>query len=63
MDEVDYVVITAGRFDLLVEVVCADDDHLLNVINRQIRAVPGVRDTEAFVYLKLRKQSYSWGTH
>jgi Lrp/AsnC family transcriptional regulator for asnA, asnC and gidA len=63
MDEVDYVVITAGRFDVLVEVVCTDDDHLLNVINHQIRAVPGVRDTEAFVYLKLRKQSYSWGTH
>ncbi len=62
MDEVDYVVITAGRFDLLVEVVCVDDDHLLEVINRQIRSVPGVRDTEAFVYLKLRKQSYSWGT-
>ncbi|HEX6233812.1 MAG TPA: Lrp/AsnC family transcriptional regulator [Jiangellaceae bacterium] len=62
MQEVDYVVITAGRFDLLVEVVCVDDDHLLNVINRQIRSVPGVRDTEAFVYLKLRKQSYSWGT-
>jgi Lrp/AsnC family transcriptional regulator, regulator for asnA, asnC and gidA len=62
MEEVDYVVITAGRFDLLLEVVCVDDDHLLEVINRRIRAVPGVRDTEAFVYLKLRKQSYSWGT-
>jgi Lrp/AsnC family transcriptional regulator for asnA, asnC and gidA len=62
MEEVDYVVITAGRFDLLLEVVCVDDDHLLEVINRRIRAVSGVRDTEAFVYLKLRKQSYSWGT-
>src|SRR3954466_132445 len=56
MSEVDYVVITAGSFDILVEVVCEDDDHLLDVINRRIRAIPGVRHTESFVYLKLRKQ-------
>jgi Lrp/AsnC family transcriptional regulator for asnA, asnC and gidA len=62
MPEVDYVVVTAGSFDVLVEVVCTDDDHLLDVLNRRIRAVPGVRDTEAFVYLKLHKQIYSWGT-
>jgi len=62
MTEVDYVVITAGAFDILVEVVCEDDDHLLNVINKRIRAIPGVRHTESFVYLKLRKQIYSWGT-
>jgi len=62
MAEVDYVVITAGAYDLLVEVVCEDDDHLLDVINRRIRAIPGVRHTESFVYLKLRKQIYTWGT-
>ncbi|MEO8328895.1 MAG: Lrp/AsnC family transcriptional regulator [Candidatus Nanopelagicales bacterium] len=62
MTEVDYVVITAGAFDILVEVVCEDDDHLLDVINKRIRAIPGVRHTESFVYLKLRKQIYSWGT-
>ena len=44
MDEVDYVVITAGSYDLLVEVVCEDDEHLLEVVNRRIRALPGVRD-------------------
>ena len=60
--EVDYVVITAGSFDLLVEVVCEDDDHLLDLVSRRIRSVPGVRDTESFVYLKLRKQLYNWGT-
>jgi Lrp/AsnC family transcriptional regulator for asnA, asnC and gidA len=42
--------------------VAEDDDHLLDVINRQIRAIPGVRSTETFVYLKLRKQIYTWGT-
>jgi Lrp/AsnC family transcriptional regulator for asnA, asnC and gidA len=62
MSEVDYVVITAGTFDLLVEVVCEDDDHLLDIINKRIRAIPGVRHTESFVYLKLRKQIYTWGT-
>jgi Lrp/AsnC family transcriptional regulator, regulator for asnA, asnC and gidA len=61
IDEVDYVVITAGSFDLLLEVVCEDDDHLLSILG-QVRAVPSVITTETFVYLKLRKQTYSWGT-
>ena len=61
LDEIDYVVITAGSFDLLCEVVCRDDDHLLEILKR-LRAVDGVVSTEAFVYLKLRKQTYSWGT-
>ncbi|MCF0095512.1 Lrp/AsnC family transcriptional regulator [Micromonospora sp. NPDC049114] len=61
LDEVDYVVITAGSFDLLTEVVCRNDDHLLEILQR-LRAVPGVLATEAFVYLKLRKQTYTWGT-
>ncbi|MGH9068752.1 MAG: Lrp/AsnC family transcriptional regulator [Acidimicrobiales bacterium] len=60
--EIDYVVVCAGSFDLLVEVVCGDDDDLLGIISDQIRAVPGVRDTETFVYLRLVKQTYSWGT-
>ena len=62
MSEVDYVVITAGGFDLLAEVVCEDDDHLLDLINNRIRSLPQVQRTETFVYLKLRKQIYTWGT-
>jgi Lrp/AsnC family transcriptional regulator, regulator for asnA, asnC and gidA len=62
IDEVDYVVITAGSFDLLLEVVCEDDDHLLRLLSERIRSLPGVRETETFVYLKLTKQTYSWGT-
>ncbi|HEX6968046.1 MAG TPA: Lrp/AsnC family transcriptional regulator [Micromonosporaceae bacterium] len=61
LDEVDYVVITAGSFDLLTEVVCRNDDHLLAILQR-LRSVEGVVSTEAFVYLKLRKQTYTWGT-
>jgi len=62
MPEIDYLVITAGQYDLLVEVVCEDDEHLLEVINKRIRAIPGVVHTETFVYLRLRKQIYTWGT-
>lgn len=62
MPEIDYLVVTAGTYDILAEVVCEDDDHLLEVVNRRVRAVPGVRNTETFVYLKLRKQIYTWGT-
>jgi Lrp/AsnC family transcriptional regulator for asnA, asnC and gidA len=62
LPEVDYVVLTAGSFDILVELVCSDDDHLLHVLNDEIRAIPGIRDTETFVYLKLAEQTYTWCT-
>jgi len=62
LPEVDYVVVTAGSFDVLVEVVCENDDHLLDLLTHRIRALPGVESTETFVYLKLRKQLYNWGT-
>jgi Lrp/AsnC family transcriptional regulator, regulator for asnA, asnC and gidA len=61
IDEIDYVVLTAGSFDLLVEVVCEDDDSLLALLNDRIRSIPSVRSTETFVYLKLAKQTYAWG--
>jgi Lrp/AsnC family transcriptional regulator for asnA, asnC and gidA len=60
--EVDYVVICAGGYDLLVELVCTDDEHLLHLLNDAIRTAPGVTGTETFMYLKLAKQTYSWGT-
>lgn len=61
MEAIDYVVITAGSFDLLIEVVCEDDDQLLEILG-QVRSLPSVTTTETFVYLKLRKQTYQWGT-
>lgn len=60
--EIDYVVTTAGSFDLLVEVVCEGDAELLDLLMTRIRTIPGVTDTETFVYLKLNKQHYDWGT-
>jgi Lrp/AsnC family transcriptional regulator for asnA, asnC and gidA len=59
---IDYVVMCAGSFDLLVELVCEDEDAILELLNGVIRRIPGVRDTETFMYLKLTKQTYSWGT-
>jgi Lrp/AsnC family transcriptional regulator for asnA, asnC and gidA len=53
---VDYVVITAGTFDLLAEVVCEDDDELVELLNARIRALEGVVTTETFVYLKVHTQ-------
>jgi Lrp/AsnC family transcriptional regulator for asnA, asnC and gidA len=59
---VDYVVLTAGSFDILVEVVCENDEDLIELLNKRIRAIEGVQSTETFVYLKLHKQFYNWGT-
>jgi Lrp/AsnC family transcriptional regulator for asnA, asnC and gidA len=58
--EASYVVVTAGQFDLLVELICSDRRHLLDVLNR-VRELDGVVSTETFVYLELWKQLYNWG--
>jgi Lrp/AsnC family transcriptional regulator for asnA, asnC and gidA len=59
--EVAYVVVTAGSFDLLVEAVVEDDARLLDLVNDRLRALPGVRTTETFIYLRIQKQTYAWG--
>ncbi|GGR33541.1 MULTISPECIES: Lrp/AsnC family transcriptional regulator [Agromyces] len=60
--EIDYVVLTAGSFDLLAEVVCENDEELIDLLNARIRSLDGVQQTETFVYLRLQKQHYNWGT-
>ena len=60
--EVDYCVLTSGRYDLQIEVVCRDNEHLLTVLNDQIRTVDGVRDTETSICLRVHKQTYTYGT-
>jgi Lrp/AsnC family transcriptional regulator for asnA, asnC and gidA len=59
--EVDYLVITAGSWDILAEIVVEDDEHLLRVVNLDIRSIDGVERTESWLYLKLAKQTYNWG--
>ncbi|WP_315770773.1 Lrp/AsnC family transcriptional regulator [Rhodococcoides kroppenstedtii] len=62
IDAVDYIVLTAGSFDVIIEVVCEDDNHLFEILNERIRTLPGVHTVETFVYMKLVKQHYNWGT-
>jgi Lrp/AsnC family transcriptional regulator for asnA, asnC and gidA len=62
VEGVEYLVVTAGQFDLLCEVLVADDSALLSITN-QLRSIPGVINTETFVYLDLVKQNYEWGAH
>lgn len=61
MDELDYIVITTGRFDILAEVVATSDDELLDIISKRVSTIDGVVTTETFVYMRLVKQTYAWG--
>ncbi len=62
MSEVDYVVITAGTYDLIIETVSEDNEALLRFLTEKLRSLDGVRETETFVYLRMVKQTYQWGT-
>jgi Lrp/AsnC family transcriptional regulator, regulator for asnA, asnC and gidA len=62
LDEIDYVVITAGRYDILIEAVAEDNEALLHFLNDRLQRIDGVRDTETFTYLRLVKQTYQFGT-
>jgi Lrp/AsnC family transcriptional regulator for asnA, asnC and gidA len=62
IDEANYVVMTAGSFDIIAEVIAEDDNDLVHLLNDSIRSIPGVTEVETFLYLKLAKQSYEWGT-
>ncbi len=56
-DEVIYLIICAGSFDLLAEVVCRDNDHLLSFLTDKLYKVPGIQQTETFMYLRVVKQN------
>jgi Lrp/AsnC family transcriptional regulator for asnA, asnC and gidA len=62
LPEVSYCVIVAGAYDLLIEVVCQDNDALLTFLTERLRSIEGVLETETFVYLRILKQNYEWGT-
>jgi Lrp/AsnC family transcriptional regulator, regulator for asnA, asnC and gidA len=62
LDEINYVVLCAGSFDVLAELVTIDDDSLVHLLNDSIRSIPGVTEVETFLYLKLAKQTFNWGT-
>ena len=62
LDEITYVVITAGRFDMICEVVCEDNEHLLRVLSEDLAGIEGIRGSETMVELRFVKESYRWGT-
>jgi Lrp/AsnC family transcriptional regulator for asnA, asnC and gidA len=62
LDEVTYVVLTAGRYDIICEVVCEDNEHLLRVLAGSLAEIDGIRSTETMVELRFVKESYRWGT-
>ncbi|OZG58512.1 AsnC family transcriptional regulator [Bifidobacterium tissieri] len=59
--QIDYIIITAGRFDILAEVFAEDDESMLELVNRQIRKIDGIDRTELFTYMRLESQRYDWG--
>jgi Lrp/AsnC family transcriptional regulator for asnA, asnC and gidA len=59
--EIEYVVATAGRFDVIVELVCATEEELLGVLNDDIRSIPEVRELEVFMHLRTEKNVFAWG--
>ena len=61
IEEANYVVMTAGSFDIIAEVIALDDNALVHLLNDSIRSIPGVTEVETFLYLKLSKQTYAWG--
>jgi Lrp/AsnC family transcriptional regulator for asnA, asnC and gidA len=61
LEEVTYLVVTAGRYDLVCEVVCEDNDHLLRVLTDRFADIKGIRSTETLVELRFVKESYQWG--
>ncbi len=60
--ESEYVLIVAGRYDVLAEVLCEDNEALLALVNDRIRTIEGVEATEVFSILKMEKLTFSWGT-
>jgi Lrp/AsnC family transcriptional regulator for asnA, asnC and gidA len=62
LDEVTYVVMTAGRFDVICEVVCVDNEDLLRVLAESFGGIEGIRSTETMVELRFVKESYRWGS-
>jgi Lrp/AsnC family transcriptional regulator for asnA, asnC and gidA len=60
LEEISYVVLCAGSYDIQIEVVCRDNTHMVDLIT-EISKISGVRSTETFMYLEIVKNTYQWG--
>src|SRR5512145_2223446 len=58
LDEVVYMIISSGRFDVFAEVVCRDHEDLLRFITEKLSTIDGVRESESFMHLKIIKEVY-----
>jgi Lrp/AsnC family transcriptional regulator for asnA, asnC and gidA len=58
LDEVIYLIVASGRFDIFAEVVCRDHEHLLQFITEKLSTIDGVRESESFLHLKIAKEIY-----
>jgi Lrp/AsnC family transcriptional regulator for asnA, asnC and gidA len=61
IDEIEYVVVTAGSFDVIAELVCASEEQLLSVLNDHIRTIAEVRELHTFMHLRTEKNVFAWG--
>ena len=59
-EEVIYLVLLTGSYDLFVEVVCRDRNHLLDFLTNKLHSVEGVKEAETFIYLRIAKEVYTW---
>ena len=58
LDEVIYMIISSGRFDIFAEVVCRNHEDLLRFITEKLSVIDGVRESESFMHLKIIKEVY-----
>jgi Lrp/AsnC family transcriptional regulator, regulator for asnA, asnC and gidA len=58
LEEVVYLIVVSGRYDIMAEVVCRDHEHLLKFLTEKLHAVEGVREAESFIHLKIQKEIY-----
>lgn len=58
LDEVVYLVVVGGRYDIICEVFCRDHEDLLKFLTEKLAKVDGIRETESFIHLKIVKEIY-----
>ena len=42
---------TTGNWSVFIKILCKDNEHLMNVLNKQIQSIKGISRTETFISL------------
>jgi Lrp/AsnC family transcriptional regulator, regulator for asnA, asnC and gidA len=58
LDEVIYLIVVSGAYDIIAEIVCRDQNHLLQFLTERLYKIEGVRESETFLHLKIVKEVY-----